>query len=114
MLTRVSEPEDGSGAAGGIRELRIPGVTVREALRPPVLAERALRGRDLSGVGLDYLFERTTGDVPLLTSRYVGERGAGLLRDAQDPERQLSRTIAPARCAALRRRRVGDDRPADS
>jgi len=95
VLTRVSEPDEGSGAAGGIRELRVPGVTVREALRPPVLAETALRGRDLSGVGLDYLLERTTADVPLLASRYVGERGAGLLRDAQDPERQLSRTIAP-------------------
>ncbi len=95
ILKKVSRPEDGSGAAGGIRELRIPGVTVRETLRPPVLAETALRGRDLDGVGLDYLFERTTADVPLLTSRYVGERGAGLLRDAQDPERQLSRTVDP-------------------
>ena len=95
VLKKVSEPEDGSGAAGGIRELRIAGVTVREALRPPVLAETALRGRDLSGVGLDYLLERTTADVPLLPSRYIGERGAGLLRDAQDPERQISRTIDP-------------------
>ncbi|HEV7493128.1 alpha-(1-_3)-arabinofuranosyltransferase domain-containing protein [Baekduia sp.] len=95
VLTKVSEPEHGSGAAGGIRELRIPGVTVHEALRPPVLAETALRGRDLSGVGLDYLLERTTADLPLLPSRYVGERGAGLLRDAQDPERQLSRTLDP-------------------
>jgi len=95
VLKKVSEPEDGSGAAGGIRELRIPGVTVREALRPPILVETALRGRDLSGVGLDYLLERTTADVPLLTSRYVGERGAGLLRDAQDPERQISRTVDP-------------------
>jgi hypothetical protein len=95
VVARVSEPEDKTGAAGGIRELRVPGVTVREALRPPVLAETALRGRDLSGVGLDYLLERTTADVPQLSSRYVGERGAGLLRDAQDPERQLSRTIAP-------------------
>ncbi len=95
VLTHVSEPDDKTGAAGGIRELRVPGVTVREALRPPVLAETALRGRDLSGVGLDYLLERTTADVPLLPSRYVGERGAGLLRDTQDPERQLSRTIAP-------------------
>ena len=94
-VTRVSEPHDQTGAAGGIRELRMPGVTVREALRPPVLAETALRGRDLAGVGLEYLFERTTADVPLLASRYVGERGAGLLRDAQDPERQFSRTIAP-------------------
>ena len=95
VVTKVSEPEDGSGAAGGIRELRIPGVRAREALRPPVVAETALRGRDLSGVGLSYLFERTTADVPLLSSRYVGERGAGLLRDAQDPERQLSRTVDP-------------------
>jgi hypothetical protein len=95
VLTKVSRPEEGSGGAGGIRELRVPGVTAREALRPPVLAETALRGRDLSGVGLDYLLERTTADVPLLASRYVGERGAGLLRDAQDPERQLSRTVAP-------------------
>jgi hypothetical protein len=95
VMKKVSEPEDRNGGAGGIRELRIPGVSVREALRPPVLAETALRGRDLSGVGLDYLLERTTADVPLLTSRYVGERGAGLLRDAQDPERRLARTVHP-------------------
>jgi arabinofuranan 3-O-arabinosyltransferase len=95
VLTKVSKPEHGSGAAGGIRELRVPGVIAHEALRPPVLAETALRGRDLSGVGLDYLLERTTADAPLLPSRYVGERGAGLLRDAQDPERQLSRTLDP-------------------
>jgi hypothetical protein len=115
VMTKVSEPEDGSGAAGGIRELRIPGVTVREALRPPVLAETALRGRDLSGVGIDYLFERTTADVPLLTSRYVGERGAGLLRDAQDPERQLSRTVDPpvARSYAVDAWATIDPRTAD-
>ncbi len=95
VLKKVSEPEHGNASAGGIRELRIPGVTVREALRPPILAETALRGRDLRGVGLDYLLERTTADVPLLPSRYVGERGAGLLRDAQDPERRLSRTLDP-------------------
>ena len=38
-------------AAGGIRELRIPGLRAREALRPPVLAERALAGRDLRRPG---------------------------------------------------------------
>jgi len=95
VLTKVSKPEDGSAAAGGIRELRIPGIRVRETLRPPTVAETALRGRDLRGVGLDYLLERMTADGPRLASRYVGERGAGLLRDAQDPERQLARVVDP-------------------
>jgi arabinofuranan 3-O-arabinosyltransferase len=115
VVKRVSEPENKTGAAGGIRELRVPGITVREALRPPVLAESALQGRDLAGVGLDYLFERTTADVPQLASRYAGERGAGLLRDAQDPERQLSRTIAPpvARRYALDAWTTIDPRTAD-
>jgi arabinofuranan 3-O-arabinosyltransferase len=94
-LTKVTEPEDATGGAGGIRELRIPGVRAHEALRPPVLAEDALRGQDLRAVGLDYLLERTTADVPRLGERYAGERGAGLLRDAQDPERQLSRALHP-------------------
>ena len=44
---RARRPRACRRAPGGIRELRIPGVHVREALRPPVLAERALAGRDL-------------------------------------------------------------------
>ena len=43
-IARVAQPADVPDGAGGIRELRIPGVQVTEALRPPVLAERALRG----------------------------------------------------------------------
>jgi arabinofuranan 3-O-arabinosyltransferase len=115
VLAKVSEPEVGNAAAGGIRELRVPGVTVREALRPPVLAETALRGRNLAGVGLDYLLERTTADLPSVASRYVGERGAGLLRDGQDPERQLSRTIdSPvARRSAIEAWATVDPRTAD-
>jgi hypothetical protein len=35
-----------SGRRGRGREIRDPGVRARERLRPPVLAERALRGRD--------------------------------------------------------------------
>src|SRR5204863_4650294 len=57
-----------AGSAGGIREVRIPGLRPRELLRPPVLAERALTGADLSHTPLSYLFERTTADDPLRRS----------------------------------------------
>ena len=43
-IARVRHPDLREPNPGGLRELRIPGVRVREALRPPVLAERALAG----------------------------------------------------------------------
>lgn len=49
---------------GAIAELRIPGVRVRERLRPPVVATRALAGADLTHAPLAFLFERTTGNDP--------------------------------------------------
>ncbi len=49
---------------GAIAELRIPGVRVRERLRPPVVATRALAGEDLRHAPLAFLFERTTGNDP--------------------------------------------------
>ena len=52
----VVQPPTGEGGAGGIRELRIPGVRATEALRPPMLVEHALRGADL---------RRARADVPL-------------------------------------------------
>jgi len=94
-LVDVRHPRDASAGAGGIRELRIPGVHVSETLRPPLLIERALRGADLDGNALTYLFARTTADVPALRSRQTGEVQGGLLRDARDPERQLARTFTP-------------------
>jgi hypothetical protein len=45
-------------------------------LRPPVLAEQALRGADLGKTPLEYLFDRRTAGAP-------------------DPEAQLARTIEP-------------------
>jgi arabinofuranan 3-O-arabinosyltransferase len=79
---------------GGLRELVIPGVRVREALRPPVLAERALAGHDLSATGLSYVFERTTGDDPFRRDPRRGSAGAGLVRDRLDGETGLERLIA--------------------
>jgi hypothetical protein len=94
-IVRVQTPDGVPDGPGGIRELRIPGVQVREALRPPVLAERALAGRDLDATGLTYLFERTTGDDPFRRDPRRGTSGAVLVRDRQDGERGLSRAISP-------------------
>jgi len=44
MVDVTDPPEDVDGGAGGIRELRIPGVTATEALRVPTVAQDALRG----------------------------------------------------------------------
>jgi hypothetical protein len=57
--------------------------------------EDALRGTDLSHNALTYIFDRTTADVPAAQSKYVGERGAGQLRDARDPEPVLRRVVHP-------------------
>jgi arabinofuranan 3-O-arabinosyltransferase len=64
-ITSMSPPAAGyTASAGGIRELRIPGIRASESLRLPVDAADALRGARLSAAGLDYLFARTTGDDP--------------------------------------------------
>ncbi len=83
------------GGAGGIRELRIPGVHASEALRPPVLVERALRGADLRRSALTYLFDRTTGDDPYHPRVVTGGRQRGLVRDQQDGENAWARDVAP-------------------
>ena len=49
---------------GAIAEIRVPGVQVREPLRPPVVATRALAGEDLRHARAQLPFERTTGDDP--------------------------------------------------
>ena len=94
-IARVDGPRSASGGAGGIRELRIPGVRVREVLRPPTLLEDALRDEDLGNNPLTYLLQRTTADAPALQGRLAGQAQAGLLRDAQDPETRLRRSVRP-------------------
>jgi hypothetical protein len=94
-LARVEGPRRRSSGAGGIRELRIPGLAVRERLRPPVVLERALRGADLSASGLTYLFARQTADAPRRAARLAGSEQGGDRRDAQDPEDRIERRIAP-------------------
>ena len=106
-LFGTKRPKTGSAGGGGIRELRVPGMKVDELLRPPVLAEQALRGADLGRTPLEYLFDRFTADRPGQRGPLAGPAQAGLARDARDPEPQLARTIEPPAAAALDRRRLG-------
>ena len=103
-IARVHTTGNQGGTGVGIAEVRIPGVKVRELLRPPVLTEQALRGVDLSHTPLTYVFERTTAAAPLQRGpapRSVTARGnqlqteVTLITDAQDPESGISRTIDP-------------------
>ncbi|WP_027008215.1 alpha-(1-_3)-arabinofuranosyltransferase domain-containing protein [Conexibacter woesei] len=94
-LADVTRPRHGNAGAGGIRELWIPGIRATESLRPPTDVEDALRGTDIQHNAFSYILNRTTADVPYARGRYTGERGAGELRDATDPEAQLRRIVTP-------------------
>ncbi len=95
LLARVVQPPTGEGGAGGIRELRIPGLHPTETLRPPLLVEQALHGTAVRHASLTYLFDRTTGDDPSRPRVVTGDRQRGLVRDQQDGERGWARAIAP-------------------
>jgi hypothetical protein len=94
-MADVTRPAVAAGGAGGIRELRIPGVRAGEALRPPVLAERALRGAALGATPLTYLFERARGDDPYHRDVLHGPWSAGEVRDQGDAERGMARVLSP-------------------
>ena len=97
-LTGVDQPQDTDlRGNGGLREIRIPGVKLRESLRPPVLAAQALGGRDTERVGLTYLFERTTADAPFRRDRQTGSPLLELAKNRADAEDQIDRVVfAPA------------------
>ena len=104
LLTKVRSLGSNTGSAGGLAEVRIPGVHVGELLRPPTVVERALRGADLSHAPLTYVLERTTADQPLQRgpapaetivhgSRLQAE--AALIGNAQDAETGIDRVLDP-------------------
>ena len=108
-----------AGSVGGIREVRVPGLHVRELLRPPVAAERALAGQDLTHTPLTYVFERTTADDPLRrgpeppASSFTGNRAedeAALVRTAVDPGGGARPGVLAAGGAILAGGRMGDGR----
>jgi arabinofuranan 3-O-arabinosyltransferase len=95
-ITAVTPPQPGAGAsasAGGIRQLRIPGLHPTEALRLPVDAARALTGADLRHTSLTYLFQRTTGDDPFARNVVTGPWSALKVADAGDAEQTMSRAF---------------------
>jgi arabinofuranan 3-O-arabinosyltransferase len=99
----ATDPDE-TESAGGIAEVRLPGLRVRELLRPPRLLTSALARADLRRSALSYLFSRTTADDPGRRDRYPprlprertrtrAEAEADLIRAAQDGERRLSRLL---------------------
>jgi arabinofuranan 3-O-arabinosyltransferase len=94
-MAAVRVPPGGTDDGGGLFELRVPGLRVSEALRVPVLAERALAGRDLRRSELVYVLSRTTGDDPLHRERLHGPAQARAVRDRGDGEAALRRIVSP-------------------
>ncbi|MBD0281648.1 MAG: DUF3367 domain-containing protein [Thermoleophilaceae bacterium] len=92
-ITDVDQPGGNLRGGGGFKEIRIPGVSVRQRLRPPIVAGRALAGRDLRRVRLTYLFERTTADDPFRRDRQAGSPQLELASNREDPERQIERVV---------------------
>ncbi len=96
-IDRVVQPKVGLGGPGGFKEIRIPGVHVRELLRPPVLTARALSGTDLRRDSLTYVFERTTGDDPFRRNPFGTSTVLDNPQDRGDAEQYIDRLVfAPA------------------
>jgi arabinofuranan 3-O-arabinosyltransferase len=106
LLKARSSGTTSAASSGGFAEIRIPGVRVTQSLRPPTLAEQALRRADLSHSELTYLFERTTGDRPFRRGSATGSSPirhvhdpdrleAARLRDPGDGERLVDRVFTP-------------------
>jgi arabinofuranan 3-O-arabinosyltransferase len=90
---------DGFGdRPGGIAELDVPGLEVREALRLPTLLPRLAAGLPLSASPMLVLLRRTTADFPFRAGNDVGDESAGSQIDMVDAERGLVRDVTlPAR-----------------
>jgi hypothetical protein len=91
-IGRVRGEERGRGG-GGIDELELPGLHVRESLRLPVDAARAARGADLSRSAIEVLLERTTTDFPYRAGADVAVPQARSPLDAVDPEHRFVRRV---------------------
>ena len=108
-ITRRSYPGDLTAGPGALAEVRVPGLRVREALRPPVRLESVTRagtgGR--TGPAITYLFQRTTADRPFRRhpssprdAASIPERHSVetvLVREARDAELAVRRRINPPR-----------------
>ncbi len=95
-IAQVTQPHVHGGPAG-LSEIRIPGVSLSEVIRAPIVTGRALAGRNLSHTALTYLFSRLTDDDPFRRDRYVDQQDQGYLTDRLDQEANMIRAVfAPA------------------
>lgn len=91
----VGPPAPGhTQSAGGLRELRIPGVRATETLRLPVRTTDAVAGRLAPSVALSYLFSRTTGDDPFTPAAPGATWSAATVEGRGDAERGLRRVFS--------------------
>lgn len=83
---------------GGLDELQIPGLTVRERLRLPTDLAAAAAGLSLSRNPVDVILERQTADFPFYAGGEAGSAQAENPLDRVDPEPALDRIVTlPAR-----------------
>ena len=83
----------GLGSAGGISEIRIPGLTVRQALRLPTDLAQATAGRDLRHDAIVVLLARTTADFPYHEQTAAGDLQALSVVHAPDAESGIRRVV---------------------
>ncbi len=96
-LTGVSLSAGGWSGAGGIAELRIPGLHPAQALRLPVDGARAAAPSGaLRTAGLSYIFSRVTGDDPFARDPAAASAppaGASSIPQAGDAETAMRRVF---------------------
>ncbi|MSX02652.1 MAG: DUF3367 domain-containing protein, partial [Actinobacteria bacterium] len=92
-LVGVTSPGPERLGGGGIRELQIPGVTVSEQIRLPIVVANALKGTPLDRSGLQYLLTRTTGDDPYRRDTAGAGAQGSLVRDRGDAEATFARRL---------------------
>ncbi|MEA2448685.1 MAG: arabinofuranan 3-O-arabinosyltransferase, partial [Thermoleophilaceae bacterium] len=80
--------------AGGLDEVRVPGLVVHEWLRMPSALAGATRGLDLSGNDIDVALDRQTADFPRRTGRRIRPAQDVDPVDAVDPEDGIERQVS--------------------
>lgn len=81
------------GSFAGFREIRIPGVHVRQLLRTPSVVGTGVAGRNLAHDSLTYDFERMTGDDPFRRNRFGASSLLNTPADRGDAELNIDRVI---------------------
>jgi hypothetical protein len=82
------------GGLGGLDEVRIPGLRVREALRLPLRLAQQTRGADLAHNPISVVLQRITADFPYHAGSDVEAAQTDNPFDAVDPETGIQRQVA--------------------